>query len=78
MRRLSLLGLALVGALALSIPGAFAQADAKGGAAADPGVTARSVTIGGTFPLTASAASAAGRSTSSSTTTATTRRRPCS
>jgi branched-chain amino acid transport system substrate-binding protein len=52
MRRLSLLGLALLGALALSIPGAFAQADATRGAAADPGVTARGVTIGGTFPLT--------------------------
>jgi branched-chain amino acid transport system substrate-binding protein len=49
MRRVSLALLALVGALALAIPAAFAKAD---GSAADPGITARSIKIGGTFPLT--------------------------
>jgi branched-chain amino acid transport system substrate-binding protein len=52
MRRLSLLGLALLAALWLSIPGAFAQADATSGRAADPGVTSKTIKIGGTFPLT--------------------------
>ena len=54
MRRVSLAGLALVGALVLAIPAAFARSDA--GAQA-PGVTARTVTIGGTFPLTGGASS---------------------
>jgi branched-chain amino acid transport system substrate-binding protein len=40
----------LVAALAFTVPGAF------GGAAATPGVTAKSITIGGTFPLTGPAA----------------------
>lgn len=48
MRRRATLGLALLGALALSVPAASARAD---GAAADPGVAARTITIGGTFPL---------------------------
>ncbi len=52
MRRLSLLGLALIAALAFSIPGALAKADATTGVTADPGVTAKNITIGGTFPLT--------------------------
>ncbi len=51
MRRLSLLGLALLGALALSIPGAFAKSDAKAGGAPTPGVTSKAIKIGGTFPL---------------------------
>jgi branched-chain amino acid transport system substrate-binding protein len=51
MRRLSLLGLALLGALALSIPGAFAKSDATTGGGGTPGVTARSIKIGATFPL---------------------------
>jgi branched-chain amino acid transport system substrate-binding protein len=55
MRRLSLLGLALLAALAVSIPGAFAKADATAGAKADPGVTSKSISIGGTFPLTGAA-----------------------
>ena len=55
MRRLSLLGLALLGALALSIPGAFAKSDSTVGTTAAPGVTAGSIKIGGTFPLTGAA-----------------------
>ncbi len=54
MRRVSLALLALVGALALTIPAAFAKADAT---AAEPGITARTITIGGTFPLTGPASS---------------------
>ena len=50
MRKLIVCGVGLVVALALIVPGAF------GGAAQTPGVTARSVTIGGTFPLTGPAA----------------------
>jgi len=49
MRRVSLAGAAIIGALLLAIPAAFAKTDLK---AADPGITATSVTIGGTFPLT--------------------------
>jgi branched-chain amino acid transport system substrate-binding protein len=52
MRRLSLLGLALLAALAVSIPGALAKTDATTGRAADPGVTSKSIKIGATFPLT--------------------------
>ena len=48
MRRVSLAGLALVGALLLAIPSAFAKSDLQ---AADPGITATKLTIGGTFPL---------------------------
>ena len=54
MRRVTLAGLALVGALLFAIPSAFAQSDL---AAADPGITARTITIGGTFPLTGPASS---------------------
>jgi hypothetical protein len=54
MRRFTLAGLVLVGALLLAIPSAFAQSDAT---AADPGITARSVVIGGSFPLTGPASS---------------------
>ncbi len=54
MRRVSLALLALVGALALTIPAAFAKADAT---AAEPGINARTITIGGTFPLTGPASS---------------------
>jgi branched-chain amino acid transport system substrate-binding protein len=54
MRRVSLALLALVGALALAIPAAFAKAD---GSAAAPGITSRSIKIGGTFPLTGPASS---------------------
>ena len=50
MRRVSLALLALVGALALAIPAAFAKAD--GTTQAAPGITATTITIGGTFPLT--------------------------
>ena len=46
MRKLIACGVGLVAALAFTVPGAF------GGAEQTPGVTARSVTIGGTFPLT--------------------------
>src|SRR5918994_1484734 len=52
MRRVSLAGLALVGALLLAIPSAFAKSDA-----AAPGITARTIVIGGSFPLTGNASS---------------------
>jgi branched-chain amino acid transport system substrate-binding protein len=54
MRRVSLAGLALLGALVLAIPAAFARADAAEQA---PGITARTIKIGGTFPLTGPASS---------------------
>ena len=54
MRRVSLAGLALVAALLLAVPSAFAKADV---AEAVPGVTARTIVIGGTFPLTGPASS---------------------
>jgi branched-chain amino acid transport system substrate-binding protein len=54
MRRVSLAGLAVLGALLLAIPSAFAKSDV---AAATPGVTARTITIGGSFPLTGPASS---------------------
>ena len=50
MRKLIVCGVGLVAALALAVPGAF------GGATQTPGVTAKSITIGGTFPLTGPAA----------------------
>ena len=50
MRKLIVCGVGLVAALALTVPGAF------GGAAQTPGVTAKTITIGGTFPLTGPAA----------------------
>jgi branched-chain amino acid transport system substrate-binding protein len=49
-RKLIACGVALVGALALTVPGAIGSAEQV------PGVTARSITIGGTFPLTGPAA----------------------
>ncbi|MGH3072724.1 MAG: ABC transporter substrate-binding protein [Gaiellaceae bacterium] len=51
MRRVSLAGLALVGALLLAIPSAFARSDAA------PGITNRSIVIGGSYPLTGPASS---------------------
>ena len=54
MRRVSLAGLALLGALLLAIPSAYARPDAG---AAVPGVTAGKITIGGTFPLSGPASS---------------------
>jgi branched-chain amino acid transport system substrate-binding protein len=54
MRRVSLAGLALIGALLLAIPSAFARSDLQ---AADPGITARTIVIGGSFPLTGPASS---------------------
>jgi branched-chain amino acid transport system substrate-binding protein len=54
MRRVSLAGLAVLGALALAIPAAFAKADST---VATPGVSARQIVIGGTFPLTGPASS---------------------
>ncbi len=50
MRKLIACGVALVAALALTVPGAL------GGAEQTPGVTAKTITIGGTFPLTGPAA----------------------
>lgn len=55
MRRVSLAGLALLGALVLAIPAAFAKPDA--GAQAVPGISAKQIKIGGTFPLTGPASS---------------------
>ena len=54
MRRVSLAGVALLGALVLAIPAAFARADVAEQA---PGITARTIKIGGTFPLTGPASS---------------------
>ena len=54
MRRVTLAGLVLVGALLLAIPSAFAKSDVS---AAAPGITARQITIGGSFPLTGPASS---------------------
>ena len=51
MRKLIACAVGLVAALALTVPGAL------GGAGPTPGVTAKSITIGGTFPLTGPAAS---------------------
>jgi branched-chain amino acid transport system substrate-binding protein len=42
---------AMLVALAVCIPGAFARTDSRGGSTATPGVTKTSITIGGTFPL---------------------------
>ncbi|HSI97202.1 MAG TPA: ABC transporter substrate-binding protein [Gaiellaceae bacterium] len=49
MRKLIVCGVALVAALALTVPGAL-------GGAEQAGITARTITIGGTFPLTGPAA----------------------
>jgi branched-chain amino acid transport system substrate-binding protein len=49
-RKLIACGVGLVAALAFTVPGAF------GGAEQQPGLTARSITLGGTFPLTGPAA----------------------
>lgn len=49
MRRLTLASLAVLALLAVAVTGAAATV---GGSAATPGVTPRSVTIGGTYPLT--------------------------
>jgi branched-chain amino acid transport system substrate-binding protein len=49
-RKLIACGVVLMAALALTVPGAL------GGAAQTPGVSAKSITIGGTFPLTGPAA----------------------
>jgi branched-chain amino acid transport system substrate-binding protein len=54
MRRVSLAGAAIIGVLLLAIPSAFARADL---AAADPGISANSIVIGGTYPLTGPASS---------------------
>ena len=51
MRKLVAVAIVLVAALALTVPGAI------GGPGQTPGVTAKSITIGGTFPLTGPAAS---------------------
>ena len=51
MRKLIASAVVLVAALALTVPGAL------GGARPDTGVTAKTITIGGTFPLTGPAAS---------------------
>ena len=50
MRKLIVCAVGLVAALALTVPGAL------GGAAQTPGVTSKSIVIGGTFPLTGPAA----------------------
>jgi len=54
MRRVSLVSLALVCALLLAIPAALAKSS---GSAATPGISAKLITIGGTYPLTGSASS---------------------
>jgi branched-chain amino acid transport system substrate-binding protein len=54
MRRVSLAGLALVAALLLAVPSAFAKPDVS---AAVPGLTSGQIVIGGTFPLSGPVAS---------------------
>src|SRR3989337_2986591 len=49
-RKLIACGVALIAALALTVPGAL------GGAEQTPGVTARTIVVGGTLPLTGPAA----------------------
>jgi branched-chain amino acid transport system substrate-binding protein len=51
MKRLSFAVVALGVALTVGLPGAFARAEAPKAQQADPGVTSRSITIGGTFPF---------------------------
>ena len=52
MRKPLLLAAAIVAATALSVPAALGATKTSGSAAATPGVTSSSITIGGTFPLT--------------------------
>jgi branched-chain amino acid transport system substrate-binding protein len=51
MRKVLLAVVALGAALTVSLPGAFARLEAPKARQADPGVTSRSITIGGTFPF---------------------------
>jgi branched-chain amino acid transport system substrate-binding protein len=51
MKKLVLAVVALGAALTVSLPGAFARVEAPKAHQADPGVTSRSITIGGTFPF---------------------------
>ena len=51
MRKLLLVLAVLAATLAASIPGAFARTDSGTAPAATPGVSSKSITIGGTFPL---------------------------
>jgi branched-chain amino acid transport system substrate-binding protein len=51
MKRLVLAVTALGVALTVGLPGAFARGEAPKAPQADPGVTSRSITIGGTFPF---------------------------
>jgi branched-chain amino acid transport system substrate-binding protein len=51
MKKLVLAVVALGVALTVSLPGAFARVEAPKAPQADPGVTSRSITIGGTFPF---------------------------
>jgi branched-chain amino acid transport system substrate-binding protein len=51
MRRVSLAVVALGVALTVGLPGAFARLEAPNAPEATPGLTSRSITIGGTFPF---------------------------
>jgi branched-chain amino acid transport system substrate-binding protein len=51
MRKVVLAVAALGAALTVSLPGAFARVEAPKAQTADPGVTSRAITIGGTFPF---------------------------
>jgi branched-chain amino acid transport system substrate-binding protein len=51
MRKVLLAVLALAAALSVSLPGAFARTEATQAPEAVPGITSRTITIGGTFPL---------------------------
>ena len=51
MRKVVLALLALGAALSVSLPGAFARTDATQAREATPGITSRTIKIGGTFPL---------------------------
>lgn len=63
MKKALFLAALVVAALAVSLPGAYARPDAKAAPAATPGVTATTIVLGGTFPLSgpASAYGAIGR-----------------
>jgi hypothetical protein len=51
MRKVLLAALTLGAALSVGLPGAFARTEAPKSPEAVPGITSRSITIGGTFPL---------------------------
>jgi branched-chain amino acid transport system substrate-binding protein len=57
MRKVLIAALALGAALSVSLPGAFARTEATAAPEADPGVTSRTIKIGGTFPFSGAVSS---------------------